>query len=83
MLYQEKGVPAEGTATAKGQRKTRVPHVQIQKGSQRVRESQRGGVIRDGVRHAEEQGGLPATAEPSVHRESLLTYSLFSCKNFM
>ena len=35
------------------------------------------------VRHAEEQGGLPATAEPSVHRDSLLTYSLFSCKNIM
>ena len=27
---------------------------------------------RDGVTYAEEQSGLPATAEPSVHRESLL-----------
>ena len=29
-------------------------------------------MIRDGVRDAEEQGGFPSTAEPSVHRESLL-----------
>ena len=28
----------------------------------------RGVVIRDGIRDAEEQGGFPATAEPSVHR---------------
>ena len=28
-------------------------------------------MIRDGVRDAEEQGGLPATAEPSIHKESL------------
>ena len=60
-----------------------VPNVQIQKGSQWVREYERQGLIRDGVRHAEEQGGLPATAKPSVHRESLLTNSLFSCKNIM
>ena len=32
----------------------------------------RTGVIRDGVKDAEEQGGLPTTSEPSVHRESLL-----------
>ena len=29
-------------------------------------------MIRHGVRDAEEQGGFPSTAEPSVHRESLL-----------
>ena len=30
--------------------------------------------MRDGVRDAEEQGGLPARADPSVHRESLLSH---------
>jgi len=31
-------------------------------------------VIRDGVRDPEEQGGLPARADTSVHRESLLSH---------
>ena len=29
-------------------------------------------MVRDGVKDAEEQGGFPAIAEPSVHRESVL-----------
>ena len=63
----------EGPATAKDLRKMFVPHVQVQtRKPVGQREKAGGGVIRDGVRDTEEQGGLPATAGPSVHRESLL-----------
>ena len=37
-----------------------------------MKEYEGGGVIRDSVKDAEEQSGLPATVEPSAHRESLL-----------
>ena len=37
-----------------------------------VKEQAGGGVVRDGVKDPKEQGGFPAIAEPSVHRESIL-----------
>ena len=40
-------------------------------------------MIRDGVRDAEEQGGLPATYCTSVHRESLFVCSFLHLINLL
>ena len=51
----------EGAGTAKDLRKMLDPHVQQQRRKPVGRRDKgEGGVIRDGVRDAEEQGGLPA-----------------------
>ena len=57
---------------AKAMRKMFVPRVQMKtRKPVGQRNDQEGGVVRDGVRDAEEQGGLPATVDISAHRESL------------
>ena len=43
----------------------------------------RWGVIRDGVRDAEEQGSFPATADTSVHTESLFVCSFLHFINLL
>ena len=51
-----------------------VPHVQVQtRKPVGQREKAGGGVIRDSVKDAEEQSGLPATVEPSAH-EMLISF---------
>ena len=48
-----------------------------------MKEYEGGGVIRDGVKDAEEQSGLPTTAEPSAHRESFLLCSSLHFMNLV
>ena len=71
----------EATATAKVLSKTLVPHVQMQ--TRKPEELAGGGVIRDGVRDTEEQGGLSVTTDTSIHREFLLPCCSLHFVNFL
>ena len=63
----------EGAGTAKGPEEDACSTCSTAKKEASGAEGKAGGgVIRDGVRDAEEQSGIPAPAGPLVHRESLL-----------